>query len=155
MLTVYVASPYTYKGKHPRLLGTFTRWQRFFLIAYYQALLDSKYKVQCFGPILESHLTVFLGKLTGLSIGKSSGVWADFRTGDLAMVTAMDELWVVMLPGWDESTGVRAEIRHARALNKPVKYFDITTNNLRIAPKGNICDQWHTKVEELTNVPNA
>ena len=134
---VYVASPYTYKGRFPKLLGTYGRWKRFFQIAYYQAVLDSTYNVQCFGPILESHLTVFIGKLFGLSIGKSSGVWADFRVGDLAMVEAMDELWVVMMDGWDQSTGVRAEIRHARSLGKPIKYYDITSSILRETPKGN------------------
>lgn len=135
---VYIASPYTYKGKYPRLLSSLVRWRRFFQIAYYQAFLDSTYKVQCFGPILESHLVVFVAKLTGLPIGKSSGVWSDFRDGDLAMVEAMDELWVIMLKGWDQSTGVRAEIRFAKSLNKPVKYFDTISKSLRETPKGEL-----------------
>ena len=147
---VYIASPYSYKGKYPLLLGHITRWKRFFQVLYYQALIDSTYKVQCFGPILESHLVVFAGKLCKLAIGKSSGVWADFREGDLAMVEAMDEVYVIMLDGWDESTGVRSEIRYAKSINKPVRYFDTVNKVLRDTPKGEILTNNLRK--EVTNV---
>lgn len=146
---VYIASPYSYKGKYPLLLGTIVRWKRFFQVLYYQAVIDSTYKVQCFGPILESHLVVFAGKLCRLAIGKSSGVWADFREGDLAMVAAMDEVYVIMLDGWAESTGVRSEIRYARSLSKPVRYFDIYSNVLRDTPKGEVLT--HNLRKEVTN----
>ena len=34
-----------------------------------------------------------------------------------------DELWVYMIDGWGESTGVLAEIELAKKLNIPVKYI--------------------------------
>lgn len=148
---VYIASPYSYKGKYPLLLGHLTRWKRFFQVLYYQAYIDSMYKVQCFGPIVESHMTVFMGKLCRLPIGKSSGVWADFRTGDLAMVAAMDELYVIMLDGWEESTGVRSEIRYAKSLGKKVRYFDTVEKVLRDTPKGSVVtDTLKTEVKNDT-----
>lgn len=39
---------------------------------------------------------------------------------DLAWLEKVDELWVLMLEGWDESKGVTAEIKKMDELNKPI-----------------------------------
>jgi hypothetical protein len=43
------------------------------------------------------------------------------------MLPRCDELWVVVMAGWQESTGVQAEIVLARELKKPVRYVDPKT----------------------------
>jgi len=39
------------------------------------------------------------------------------------MLAACDEVVVLMLDGWDESAGVREEVRLARGFGKPVRYL--------------------------------
>jgi len=34
-----------------------------------------------------------------------------------------DEMWVLMIDGWDESKGIAAEIMHAEKISLPVKYI--------------------------------
>jgi len=48
--------------------------------------------------------------------------WAFWRNIDEALVEWCDELWVYMLDGWDESTGIRAEVEKAERMNIPVRY---------------------------------
>lgn len=48
--------------------------------------------------------------------------WKTWQFFDLRMMEACDEVWIYMLPGWEESIGIRAEIEHARKIGKPVKY---------------------------------
>lgn len=137
---VYIASPYTYKGRFKKVLGRFVEWFRFWQIAYYHGIIIEKYKVAGYGPILESHLLVAVGKLTRSGLGKSSGVWADWREYDLTMISKCEEVWVVMMPDWGKSTGVLAEIRFAKKNGIPVKYFDTKTQELRETPKGEVAN---------------
>ena len=41
---------------------------------------------------------------------------------DLRLLEKCDKLMVLMLPGWDESVGVKLEIKHAKALGMSVAY---------------------------------
>jgi len=34
----------------------------------------------------------------------------------------VDEVWVLMLPGWDQSTGIKAEIEIAKKMGKSVSF---------------------------------
>ena len=142
MKLVYVASPYTYKSTSKSvfrpLFARTVEWSRFLTVTRIQGKLVAKYGVACYGPILESHLMVWLGKLFGEGIGKSSGVWSDWREYDLTMIDHCDEMWVVMMPGWEKSTGVQSEIRHCNFTGKPVRYVDPHTLELRKTPKGEI-----------------
>jgi hypothetical protein len=51
------------------------------------------------------------------------GSWEYWQELDIAFIEWCDEVWILMLPGWTESTGVNAEIKIARRLNKPIKYI--------------------------------
>ena len=53
--------------------------------------------------------------------------WEPWQTFDLSMIDAADELWVLMLAGWQDSVGVQAELRHARRLGLPVVFIDPVT----------------------------
>jgi hypothetical protein len=49
--------------------------------------------------------------------------WEFWEKFDVPMVDWADEVWVLMLPGWDESIGVKAECDLARELGKPILYL--------------------------------
>ena len=58
--------------------------------------------------------------------------WAFWQRYDIAFLAQCDELWVLMLAGWESSVGVRAEIDIAREMGKPVRLVDpveLTTEN--------------------------
>ena len=69
-----------------------------------------------FSPIAHSH-----------DIARICGIQGDFATWakqDAYWIRKLDEFGVLMLPGWDESVGVKAEIQLAVEFNKPVFYID-------------------------------
>lgn len=39
------------------------------------------------------------------------------------MADACDELWIVQMPGWDDSFGVEQERKYFQTAGKPVKYL--------------------------------
>jgi len=53
--------------------------------------------------------------------------WDYWERVDRRHLEICDELLVLMLPGWQESRGVQAEIRIAAELGKPVRYLDPAT----------------------------
>lgn len=48
--------------------------------------------------------------------------WEFWKKFDLAMIGRCDEVHVLMLPGWDISVGVKAEIDYADSINKKVRF---------------------------------
>lgn len=109
MKMVYVASPYSHKN-------FFVRLHRFYKITKIAALLYKKYRICMFLPITQSALMQFLVP----SIG---GTFAEWKDVDLAAIDRCDEVWVIMMKGWNKSIGVLAEIEYA-SRNKPIKYID-------------------------------
>ena len=55
--------------------------------------------------------------------GGLPGTWDFWEPYDRWFVERCDEVWVLMLEGWSESKGVRAEIQIAEELGKPVRYL--------------------------------
>lgn len=45
---------------------------------------------------------------------------ADWRAYNFAMLKAATRLWVLKLPGWQDSTGVQDEMLYAEALQMPI-----------------------------------
>ena len=68
-----------------------------------------------FSPIAHSH------PLTAYGLG---GGFEDWCTWNTWFISRCEELWVLMLDGWKESTGVTAETAIARALGKPTYYVE-------------------------------
>lgn len=104
---IYLASPYS----HP---SETVREQRFIDVCRVTAsLLQSGYFV--FSPIVHSHpLVKFCTRGTG---------WDFWERIDREHLSRCDEVVVLMIDGWRESVGVKAEIRIARELGKPVRYL--------------------------------
>lgn len=107
---IYVASPYSHTDAT-------VREGRFKLIAKICARLFKDGKI-FFGPILQSHPLAIEG-------GIEETTWDMFSKFDCAWIDKCDEVWVMKIPGWEESVGVRAEINYAHNTGVPVFYLDV------------------------------
>ena len=54
--------------------------------------------------------------------------WAYWEKIDFMFIDACQELWVLMMEGWEESKGVQAEIKYAQARDIPIKYIPYGEN---------------------------
>lgn len=102
---IYLASPYS-------SLFWGTKEERFRATARLAALfLKAGHNV--YSPICHSHPIATFGSM--------DGSWGSWQKLNETMMLVSHELWVVMLPGWEESVGVQAEINFFKNLNRPVK----------------------------------
>ena len=104
---IYLASPYTHPDPAVREL----RFQA--ACAATAALIHAGHAV--YSPVVHSH------PLTAYGLPSE---WAFWGRTDLPHLEICEELVVLTLDGWEESTGVQAEMRHARVLGKPVRYLE-------------------------------
>ncbi len=103
---IYLASPYS----HP---DPAVREQRFRAACRATAALLRAGEV-VFSPIVHSHALVEFELPTG---------WSYWERIDRSYLERCDEVVVLMLDGWEESVGVRAEIGIARAMGKAVRFL--------------------------------
>jgi hypothetical protein len=108
---VYLASPYSHKDPLVRL----ARFEAVCRVA--GELMGNGFVV--FAPIAHSHP---IAELTRLPTD-----WAYWEVFDREFLRACSAIYVLQLPGWEESVGVQAEIRIAQELGLPVTY--IATSN--------------------------
>jgi len=104
---IYLASPYS----HPDSL---IRERRHQAVCHAAARLIRNGQV-VFSPVAHSHAIALCGVRSD---------WEFWERQDRLFLQACDELVVLMLTGWRESTGVQAEIQIAEELGKPVRYLD-------------------------------
>lgn len=105
----YLASPYTHTDKAiemQRYEAALNAWKW---------LLANDQNIHFFVPIVQSHQLCVRGGLPG-----DWKFWADF---DGTMLSRCQELWVLAIPGFQQSTGVNAEIKIATELGLPIKYL--------------------------------
>lgn len=69
-----------------------------------------------FSPVAHSHAIATMGCLDPLD----SVLWMEL---DLKFIRACDELLILQLPGWDDSLGIKQEIKEFKSRNKPIKYL--------------------------------
>ena len=103
---IYLASPYSDpdpKVRHDRFLRVCAEAAR---------IIRAGYVV--FSPIAHSHPIALSGNL-GLG-------FCHWEHQAKVMVARADEVWVLMLDGWERSKGVAAEVALAEAFGKAVKY---------------------------------
>ena len=104
---IYLACPYS----HPNRI---IRRQRFREVsrAAAQFMKEGHF---IFSPISHTHPIAEYG----LPLG-----WEFWKEYDEAMLKVCKELWVLMLPGWNESRGVTAEIKIAEELRLQILYVE-------------------------------
>lgn len=103
---IYLASPYSHEDLT-------IREERYQAVAREAGLLINEGNV-VFSPIAHSHPIAVYGKV--------DGGWETWVKQDLAILARCDEFMVLMLPGWEHSTGIQVEELFADEHDIPVTY---------------------------------
>lgn len=104
---IYIAVPYSHKDSAVQAY-------RFKKVTEFAAKLISEGKI-VFSPISHSH-----------PIARSHDLphsWEYWQKTDEYFLKCATELYVLCLPGWEESTGVQAEIEIAEEIGLPITYI--------------------------------
>lgn len=104
---VYLATPYS---KHPAGLECAHK-QACKAVA---ALL--RRKVAAYSPIAHGHPVALHGGLDPLD----HAIWLPF---DQHMMDVCGELWIVQMPGWDDSYGIEQERKYFAGQGKPIRWL--------------------------------
>lgn len=107
MSVVYVASPYS----HP---DEAVRQMRFEAVCLYCGMLMQD-GCHVYSPIAHSHPMASLCNLPT--------DWAYWQELDEKMIRMCDAVYVLHLPGWEESQGIAAEIAIAKRLGKMITHI--------------------------------
>lgn len=60
-----------------------------------------------------------------LQYSNRKGDWDTWQIYCNALMDVSEEIWVLTLDGWDQSSGVEGEIQYAFKHRKPVRYLDL------------------------------
>jgi hypothetical protein len=112
MRLIYLASPYS----HPR---PEVQRQRFEAVCRQAASMMGSGEF-VFSPIAHTH------PISGWGL---PGDWSFWQSYDRAILSRCDELAVLKLPGWKESTGVAAEIAIAEEFGLAVRFIEPQEHN--------------------------
>lgn len=104
---IYLATPYSHECKK-------IEQERFIRVTIVSGLLI-KAGIINFSPITQSHEQNRMVNLPGH--------WDFWQHIDTEFLHRCDELFVLAEPGWQESTGVTAEIEIMEELGKPIHYI--------------------------------
>jgi len=103
---IYLASPYSH-------LDPAVRQKRFEAVCQVAAdLIRQGYVV--FSPIAHSHVIAQHGLPTN---------WEFWEEQDRQFIAACDQVWVLMIDGWEQSRGIHAELTLAKQLGKPIRFL--------------------------------
>lgn len=108
MKKIYLAGPYSHQNMHVKE----HRFKKLNIAA--AKLMNEGYLV--FSPISHTHPIALAGDLPG--------GWDFWEEYDRTFIEWCDEIHVLKLTGWAESTGVSAEIALGIELDKPVTYIE-------------------------------
>jgi hypothetical protein len=110
---IYLASPYTDKSSRVRA-------ERVTVVTRACASLSLRHpRKVIFSPIIHCH------PLDRMQAGKFDyRFWINWSAH---MLDLADAMWVLMMPGWQTSRGIAAEIQQNIAANKPTLYINYQT----------------------------
>lgn len=108
---IYLASPYS--DPDPTI-----RQARYEEAVRYAARLWAEGKI-VFSPIAHSHPIALHG---------IDGQWKQWQEFDCTIIRACSEMWILMLPGWEQSRGIAAETAYAATIGLPIAYVQWTNN---------------------------
>lgn len=106
----YLAAPYSHK-EHYMLVARFLAINA----VASKLMADGKY---IFSPISHTH------PIAEASNGKLPRGWEYWNGYDRVMISRCQRLLVLKLNGWEQSTGVTAEIKIAKELGIPIQYIE-------------------------------
>jgi hypothetical protein len=105
---VYLAVPYS----HP---DPAVRQERFEKVNKVAARLMNEHKLNIFSPISHSHPLAISGQLPT--------DWSFWGNYDSAFLKVSKKMIVLMLPDWDKSVGLAAELKIAKELGLEIEYI--------------------------------
>ena len=108
MKKIYLATPYSHPDPQVREF-------RFYEVNKVAARLMCEGNL-VFSPISHTHPIAVAGDLP-----RGWNYWKDY---DSSFIEWADEIYVLKVLGWKQSTGVQAEIKLAEAMGKPVIYLE-------------------------------
>lgn len=124
MIDHYVATPYSYPNHD-------VERQRYVAACRATAALMRAFPDRTFYcPVAASHGIAEHGEL--------AGDWETWRRQDEAMMDVCGSIIVVMMPGWRESKGVRAEVAYMTARDKPVWTWNPAEHPIPVLHKADI-----------------
>ena len=107
---IYLAIPYS----SPE---SYMRWVRWEIANRVAAKLMSEGNY-IFSPISHTH------PIKEVSEGKLPGGWEYWEGFDRQFLNVCKKIIVILIPGWEDSKGVQAEIKIGQELGIPVEYID-------------------------------
>lgn len=106
----YVGGPYTHKDSSVQDLRGEQHCK------YSAELLTAGHLV--YSPIAETMMLAKYGHMVGTS-------WETWREKDIRQLSMHDEMIILPLDGWEESIGLRAEIKYCIQHKIPMSVFDL------------------------------
>lgn len=111
MKTIFVSIPYSHSDRE-------IREQRYRTVAYYTThLMYQGFNV--LSPVIVGHPMI---EYIGCQLPGDYTFWESFS---IDYINRADEMHVLTISGWSESTGVQGEIEHAQSLNMDIKYISM------------------------------
>jgi hypothetical protein len=111
---IYVAAPYTHAD-----LNVVKQRMLVFANVMAKLIADGEHPVS---PLMNHFLTDYVETSFPLT-------WDYWQEYSLALLKNCTEMYVITVDGWDQSTGVRAEIEMAERMLIPVTYLNPEENN--------------------------
>ena len=114
---IYLASPYTILNADKLTSKQLAeaKENRFKEVCKTAAsLMENGHQVFC--PIAHSHPI----EKYGMNTIKNAEFWLE---QDYAILIGVDELWVLMLPGWDKSYGIKEEMQFCNDYEIPIRFL--------------------------------
>lgn len=85
-------------------------------------------------------------------IASKDTTWEYWKEYDKRLIDACDELWIVMIPGWQDSIGVRAESKYAMSKNMTIRLLSPEYMFWYTVPYFNLLNHFNVdSVEELND----
>lgn len=114
---IYLASPYSHEDK------SIEEYRFAAVCRAAGAMLLAGHNI--YSPIAMSHPIA-------VRVEELAGEWEDWARVDTDMVGLCEEFWILALPGWDTSRGIKAEVTLARSLGKTIRLVDTDGNELEL-----------------------
>lgn len=112
---IYLCSVYSLDAKEFTPIEAQALMQKRYEYAAMRTALFLKAGVTIFSPINHCHPIARKHDLPR--------TWTFWKQHDLNFIKASEQLWVLMMPGWEESEGISAEIEYAISIGIRVLYI--------------------------------
>ena len=87
------------------------------------------------GDLMRSGVTVFSPIAHSHGIAEAAGIpydWPGWIKHDLEILRVCQQLWILQLPGWEESRGIKAEVEAALKRGMPIRPVKPRTDSARL-----------------------